>query len=77
VNYTQAFFELNGELRKVKTPIWKIEDLSPTSRVHGPAIILIGTGTIVVEPDFSAFIDSKLNIFLKFISPLKSNSDPS
>jgi N-methylhydantoinase A/oxoprolinase/acetone carboxylase beta subunit len=74
VDFTKAFFERNGQLEPTQTPIWKIEDLEPNMEIKGPVIILNGTGTVVVEPDFSAFLDSNLNIFLKY--KLEKTSKP-
>lgn len=71
-----AYFEIDGKLTLIRAPIWKIEDLKPASQIEGPCIILIGTGTIVIEPDFSAFLDLNRNVFLKFTPNLcetKSN----
>lgn len=64
-NSVPVHFKSAGRLTRVDTPIWQIEDLAPQSHLKGPAIILIGTGTVVVEPGFDVFIDQDRNIFLK------------
>lgn len=64
-NFAPVYFKKAGRLARVETPIWAIEDLAPQSSLEGPAVILIGTGTVVVEPGFDVFIDANHNIFLK------------
>jgi len=56
IDYNFNYFDINGKLEKVKTDIYKLEDLIFNNNydlnlIHGPAIILSGNSTILIEPD--------------------------
>lgn len=51
------------------TPIYRREALSAGSRIEGPALIFEGTAATVVEPGWSATLDSGLTLILNRTSP--------
>ena len=69
-----------GEYRS--TPFYRRDDLKPGQTLSGPAIIAESTGTVVVEPEWAAKVDSLGNLIVerrveKFRRELISNeADP-
>lgn len=55
-------------------PVYRREDFGPGAAVDGPAIILEGTGTTVVEPGWRAAADAGLNLILTRIVPLPART---
>ena len=53
-----------------QTPVFKREDLSPDFSLSGPGIIVESTGTIIVEPGWTARVSSNLQILLTRSEPL-------
>jgi 5-oxoprolinase (ATP-hydrolysing) len=53
-SYTQAFFELDGQVTGMTTPVYILGDVPIGSKIAGPAIIVDSTQTIVVEPNARA-----------------------
>lgn len=53
---TSVYFDKDG---RVDTPIYLADELSTGDEVIGPAIIVDGTATIVVDPEASAKVTSK------------------
>jgi 5-oxoprolinase (ATP-hydrolysing) len=51
---TRAFFEVNGEVQSVDTPVYVLSSVPVPSKIAGPAIIVDSTQTIVVEPNARA-----------------------
>ena len=62
--YSDVKFSVDGQLITTQTPMWNLEQMKPNSMIKGPAIILVDTSTIVVDPDFSVFFDEFMNIVL-------------
>ncbi|KAL4975142.1 Hydantoinase B/oxoprolinase-domain-containing protein [Aspergillus desertorum] len=46
---TKTFFD--GQKARVDTPVYKLDNIEKNSRIHGPAIIIDNTQTIVVVPN--------------------------
>ncbi|KAL4993516.1 Hydantoinase B/oxoprolinase-domain-containing protein [Aspergillus recurvatus] len=46
---TKTFFD--GQKDRVDTPVYKLDNIEKNSRIHGPAIIIDNTQTIVVVPN--------------------------
>ncbi|KAL3430394.1 Hydantoinase B/oxoprolinase-domain-containing protein [Aspergillus tetrazonus] len=46
---TKTFFD--GQKGRVDTPVYKLDNIEKNSRIHGPAIIIDNTQTIVVVPN--------------------------
>jgi 5-oxoprolinase (ATP-hydrolysing) len=69
-----------GERRR--TPVYDRTALGPGAVIHGPAIVTETTGTTVVEPDWRATVDARLNLILERVEPLArslavgTNADP-
>jgi N-methylhydantoinase A len=53
------------DLGEITTPILHRSTLSSGEYVHGPAIIEEATSTVVVPPDFTAFVDPHHNLILQ------------
>ncbi|KAH8435126.1 5-oxoprolinase [Aspergillus melleus] len=53
-NTTQAFFD--GHASRIDTPVYLLDKIDKNTRVHGPAIIIDNTQTVVVAPDSVASI---------------------
>ena len=53
---------VNGE--KFSAPIYRLDDLSSKFKTVGPALVMCGTSTTVVEPDWAMEIDIKGDIYL-------------
>lgn len=47
------------------TPFYQRDELACGQQIHGPAVILETTGTIVVEPDWQACLDTQGNLLLE------------
>ena len=47
------------------TPFYRRDDLKPRQRLSGPAIISENTGTVVVEPEWAAKVDSLGNLIVE------------
>lgn len=53
-NTAKAFFD--GHSSRIDTPVYLLDKLDKNSRVHGPAVIIDNTQTVVVAPDSVASI---------------------
>jgi len=62
----RAFFNTGWH----QTPVFKREDLSPGFSLSGPGIIVESTGTIIVEPGWTAEVSANLQILLTRNEPL-------
>ncbi len=56
------------------TPVYRRAAFGPGAAVSGPAIILEGTGTTVVEPGWRAAADAALNLILERVTPLPART---
>ena len=52
---TTAYFEVDGSIQTVSTPVYVLGQVPLGSKIAGPAIIVDSTQTIVVEPGTTAF----------------------
>jgi 5-oxoprolinase (ATP-hydrolysing) len=57
-------FELDGKISKIETDVYFWEQLAARTKINGPALILSGNSTIVIEPDCSGVITSLGNLIL-------------
>lgn len=63
------FFEIDGKLQRMETRIYRLEDLQSilnpdSNRIKGPALILSGSSTIVIEPKWTAEITTCGNVII-------------
>jgi len=87
IGYNYNYFEINGKLEKVKTDIFRLEDLKYNENaekniLNGPAIILSGNSTILIEPQCIGELTKLGNIIINIPDPddeisnsKKNNSD--
>jgi 5-oxoprolinase (ATP-hydrolysing) len=59
-----ATLTLWAEGRWQEVPLYRREDCGTTTRIDGPAIIAEATGTVIVEPGWSARVDGQANLIL-------------
>lgn len=65
------FFEIEGRLQRMETEIYRLEDLQfipnpDLNRINGPALILSGNSTIVVEPKWTAEITKCGSVIINY-----------
>lgn len=58
-DFTSAYFDFASGGKRVRTPVYSLNDISRGSRIPGPAIVADQTQTIVVEPGCVAFVLSE------------------
>lgn len=51
---SEAYFDYQGSVKKVTTPVYILGKVTVNSKIPGPAIIVDSTQTIVVEPNATA-----------------------
>jgi 5-oxoprolinase (ATP-hydrolysing) len=51
---TQSYFDIDGSVRAVKTPVYNLSNVPAGTHIPGPAIIVDSTQTVVVEPNANA-----------------------
>ncbi|CDW77531.1 5-oxoprolinase [Stylonychia lemnae] len=61
---TTTFFDQNGQVCQLDTPVYSLEKLKAKDILQGPAIILNQTSTILIEPDCTGQIDDFGNVFI-------------
>jgi 5-oxoprolinase (ATP-hydrolysing) len=52
---SMAYFEVDGAVKRISTPVYVLGDVPLAAKIAGPAIIVDSTQTIVVEPGTTAF----------------------
>lgn len=62
---SNVWFEIDGKLKEIETPHYKINEIKPNTILDGPCVVLVDTSTILVEPDFSIFFDKDYNLILQ------------
>jgi 5-oxoprolinase (ATP-hydrolysing) len=59
-----ATLTLWAEGRWQEVPLFRREDCGTATRIEGPAVIAEATGTVIVEPGWSARVDAQANLVL-------------
>jgi 5-oxoprolinase (ATP-hydrolysing) len=68
VSTCDCYFEVNGGLEKIFTPIYNIEcgasSITETMKVEGPALLLNKNSTIVLEPSCRAIVNTEGSVLI-------------
>ncbi|EAR87851.1 hydantoinase/oxoprolinase (macronuclear) [Tetrahymena thermophila SB210] len=64
ISEEMVYFEVEGVIKEVKTPVYQMETLEPSSRIQGPSVILNNTSTIIIEPGWTSLVTKKRNLLL-------------
>jgi 5-oxoprolinase (ATP-hydrolysing) len=75
-SHVQFFKDVYFEAGRAKTPVYRLENLSLGTKIHGPAILADGTQTNVIPPNATATILSQ-HVFIKIEHGAGSKADAS
>jgi 5-oxoprolinase (ATP-hydrolysing) len=59
-----TYFDVNDKITKLDTDVYFWEKLESNTKINGPALILSGNSTIIIEPDCHGIITSLGNLIL-------------
>ena len=62
--FTNVYFEVNGKVKPLETPIYDLNELGYGFSAEGPAIILNQTSTIIIEPGWAGYITEEGSVII-------------
>ena len=63
-----TYFEVDGKVQPIETPVFDLESLGYGFTIEGPAIILNKTGTIIIEPGCNGTIADDGSVIIDIIA---------
>ena len=65
VDESFTFFDFEGKVLKLPTKVYDWDKLEPFSKIKGPAILLSGNQTVIIEPHCVAYITKLSNLLIE------------